>query len=396
VLAVQPLFFVGAQFANLDMLVAGCISACVLCAAHAALCLQAGLPHRCALLAGYAMAALGVLAKGLIGIVIPALVLGVWLLARRQWRLLPRMLWLPGPALFLLLSAPWFLAMDRLHPGFLHHFFVVQHLQRYAAGGFNNVQPFWFYPVALALCTLPWLPWLWPLRRRLAERDDAVRTLMLAWLAVVVLFFSLPASKLVGYVLPAVPPLAAMLAEGAALAQGSRRAMAASAVLSSLAGLGLVLALTLWPPHTQRELGAALAAQRAAGEPVATLLPYPYDLPFHARLREPLLVANRWADGTTPRRDDWHQELADAARFAPAAAARTLVEADALPARLCAAAVSWVITAAAPAQRAPWLATAQPVFAGHDATLWRLRGDDPALAASPGCAQRPSAGSPSR
>ena len=67
VLLAQPLWLVGGQFANLDMLVAGCITATVLTLAHAALSLEAGLPHRRSLWLAYGLAGLGVLAKGLIG-----------------------------------------------------------------------------------------------------------------------------------------------------------------------------------------------------------------------------------------------------------------------------------------------------------------------------------------
>ena len=151
VLLAQPLFFGAAQFANLDMLVTGCITASIVLAAHAALCSERGLPYRSALAAAYAAAALGVLAKGLIGIVIPALIISAWLLARRRWRVLFALLWWPGIALFLLLTAPWFIAMQLKFSDFSYYFFVVQHFKRFAAGGFNNVQPFWFYPALLIL-----------------------------------------------------------------------------------------------------------------------------------------------------------------------------------------------------------------------------------------------------
>ena len=61
-LLVQPLFFAGGQFANLDMLVAGCITATVLALAHAALCFEQGLAYRRVLWLAYGLAALGVLA----------------------------------------------------------------------------------------------------------------------------------------------------------------------------------------------------------------------------------------------------------------------------------------------------------------------------------------------
>jgi 4-amino-4-deoxy-L-arabinose transferase-like glycosyltransferase len=386
VLAVQPLFYVGAQFANLDMLVAGCISATVLGLAHAALCLDAGLPHRRTLLGAYAMAALGVLAKGLIGVVIPALVIGAWLLARRRWRLLAQLVSWPALAFFLALAAPWFIAMQWQHPAFLHYFFVVQHLQRFAGGGFNNVQPFWFYPAVLALCSLPWLPWLAPLAQPAGR--DPVRTLMLAWAAVVVLFFSLPASKLVGYVLPALPPLAALMAEGLALAlrqrpQAGRWALAGAAV-SLMVGLGLVLGLALRPPHSGRDLAHALAQQHGPGEPVIALRPYPYDLAFYARLQAPIVVVDDWAQHRAQPRDDWRKELSDAAAFAPQAGGHTLLPPAALSALLCHAPVSWIL-AGTGVLPAPLPAGARLVFADHDAALWRVRPGDPGVAAALGC-----------
>lgn len=102
VLAVQPLFFLGAQFANLDMLVAGCITATVLALAHAALSFEAGKLDRRALWLAYGLAALGVLAKGLIGFVLPAMIVGLWVILRGRWRSLLALLSLPGVLLFLL------------------------------------------------------------------------------------------------------------------------------------------------------------------------------------------------------------------------------------------------------------------------------------------------------
>lgn len=215
-LLAQPLFYIGGQFANLDMLVAGCITATTVLLAHAALSIEQGLPYRRVLLAAYAMSALGVLSKGLIGAVLPALVLLVWLGATRRWRILLRLTSLAGVVLFLLLAAPWFMAMQWKFPDFLNYFFVVQHFQRFAAGGFNNPQPVWFYPAVLLVFSLPGLPWLY---RQLArtqaptEPGRSIGALMWLW-ALVVVFFSIPQSKLLGYILPAVPPLACLMADG--------------------------------------------------------------------------------------------------------------------------------------------------------------------------------------
>jgi len=160
VLLVQPLFFLGAQFANLDMLVAGCISATVLLLADAALSAEQGRQHQGARDAAYVMAALGVLAKGLIGAVLPGLIVALWLLMRRRGAVLRALISWRGVLLFAAIACPWFIAMQLRFNGFLDYFFVVQHFKRFAAGGFNNVQPFWFYPAVLAAGAAPFLPWL--------------------------------------------------------------------------------------------------------------------------------------------------------------------------------------------------------------------------------------------
>src|SRR5690606_32784309 len=82
VLAVQPFVFGASHYANLDMLVAGIITATILLAASAALRLEARQPYRWVLALAYIALALGFLAKGLIGIVLPVGVIGLWLLGR--------------------------------------------------------------------------------------------------------------------------------------------------------------------------------------------------------------------------------------------------------------------------------------------------------------------------
>ena len=86
ILATTPLFFGGAQYANHDMLVAGFISMAIALTADAVLSLQATQPWRIQLLGGWLCAALGLLSKGLIGIVLPGGVVFFWLLLVNRWR----------------------------------------------------------------------------------------------------------------------------------------------------------------------------------------------------------------------------------------------------------------------------------------------------------------------
>ena len=395
VLLAQPLWTLGGQFANLDMLVAACISGTILLFAHAALCEQRALPYHRALAGAYAMAALGVLAKGLIGALLPALVIVSWLAMQRQRRTLRAMLWWPGGVLFVLIAAPWFVVMQMRHAEFFDYFFIVQHFKRFTSGGFNNVMPFWFYPAALALCTLPWWPWMRGMVRRGAlheAQQGDVRMLMWLWLGSIVLFFSLPASKLLGYVLPAVPPLAWLIADAylrVDMASTRRqRLWWASAGVAGAVSMGAVIALTVQPQHSSRDIARALAKHRAPHETVYLLGRFDYDLPFYARLRAPIVVVDRWGDPDFVAHDNWRKELIDAGRFAPSAADQVLLQPEALASSLCAGTVSWVVGSTEMTGTHPFLTEAAEAARQRDTRLWMIDPAWPKLAAALGCAAR--------
>jgi len=122
VLATSPFYFLAAQYANHDMLVAGLITAAVLAFVRGA---DAQARERLAwTLAAWAACAFALLAKGLIGVVLPAIVVGGWLLAQRRWRDVVALLHPLGLALFALVAAPWMLAMQSRYPGFFDYFIV--------------------------------------------------------------------------------------------------------------------------------------------------------------------------------------------------------------------------------------------------------------------------------
>lgn len=396
----QPLFYLGGQFANLDMLVAGLITATVLLLADALLCAEQGLPYQVSLTAAYASAALGVLAKGLIGAVIPVLVLIAWMIVtRRRYR--PAALISPlGVLLFVAIAAPWFLAMQRRYAGFFDYFFIVQHVRRFAAGGFNNVQPPWFFAALLALATLPWWPWYRNLTRARDGGDatrGALRSLMVVWALVVLVFFSLPASKLVGYILPALPPLAWLAADGFALriatpSRAARLGWSLTALLLPALSVGVVVAMVIEPGASSRALAQALAQQRVAGQPVLAIDSYPFDLAFYAGLREPLPVVGDWSDPRLRRTDDWRKELADAGGFAAAPLReRSLLSRAALEPRLCEAPLTWVVAARDAPVSHRVLAGARQVAVSRDLGLWAVQRDAAPLS---GCRETPTSGSP--
>lgn len=391
-LVTQPFYFGGAQYANLDMLVAGCMAATVALAAHAVLSREAGQPHRLALWGAYGMAGLGLLAKGLIGLVLPGGIIVLWLLARGRWRAVPGLLSLPGLTVLALVAAPWFVAMQRLYPDFFHYFFVYQHFQRFTQTGFNNMHAWWYYVPLIVGLTLPWVPaWIaarwWPGRPApVPARTDAapghdmaaLRWLMWSWLLVVVGFFSLPASKLPGYVLPALPPLGFLVADAL-----MRRWPAANAVAPRLwAGGAAALCVVLigvtvkYDKQSTRPVLPILQPLLKQGVPLVYVHEYVYDLPFYLERVDPVPVIGDWADPDIPKHDNNRKELFDAGVFRPELARRILVPQADWHRWLCMNPRLAVMAPHDAIEAYPVLASQPPVIRLKLWSLWVLDRDD--------------------
>lgn len=346
-LLTQPFYFGGAQYANLDMLVAGCITATIVLAAHAILLAEQDLPHRASLWGAYALAGLGLLAKGLIGLVLPGAVLIGWLLLSGRWR---RVLWLisvPGLLVFAAVAAPWFVLMQRLYPDFFHYFFVYQHFQRFTQTGFNNAHPIWFYVPLIVGLTLPWWPvWVWSWFTRPASVAPApnqpagLNLLMWVWLIVIVGFFSLPASKLPGYVLPALPPLAYLMADGALRCSpgrwwGGGRGLWATSLVSAVVCALLIGAAVRYDKQSTRPMVTLVQPLLQQGVPLLYVDEFAYDLPFYLGLRQPVAMLADWQSPELPLHDNDQKELFDAGEFKPALARDLLIEPSQWRAWLC-------------------------------------------------------------
>jgi 4-amino-4-deoxy-L-arabinose transferase-like glycosyltransferase len=176
------------------------------------------------LLAGfYAGVGASLLAKGLVGIVVPFGVIGLYYLLRRKWPAKATFVsaaW--GVPLALAVAAPWYAPVIARHGWtFLDEFFIQHHFARYVSNKYHHPQPFYFYLPVMTLLALPWTAFLVAAlarARRWNWREETVESkfhiFALAWLIAPVLFFSFSGSKLPGYVLPALP--------GAALLVGGR------------------------------------------------------------------------------------------------------------------------------------------------------------------------------
>jgi 4-amino-4-deoxy-L-arabinose transferase-like glycosyltransferase len=184
-----------------------------------------------------------VLAKGPVGVIMPTAVVTAFVLWQRQWRIAWDPRWLLNFAAFALTALPWYIWVGIETKGeFLVGFLWKHNIERGTTVLESHTGFPGFYLVVLILGTMPWsiflvpacwfaawsairCPWTWcqawwsgasevgdeEAEDRLTDKPSAYR-LLACWIAVYLLFFSVAATKLPNYVLPALVPCTLLIA----------------------------------------------------------------------------------------------------------------------------------------------------------------------------------------
>ncbi len=158
----------------------------------------------------WAAAALAVLAKGPVGLLVPLGIALAALALERRLRDWGRFAPVAGPLLFAAIVGAWMIVASA---GGEYSVWAAlrEHVFERAALGMHHRQPPWYYLGVLPVQLMPWSP-LMPGAIVLAwRRRDAGDRFLLVWAAFVVLFFSIPIEKRDLYVLPAYPALALLV-----------------------------------------------------------------------------------------------------------------------------------------------------------------------------------------
>ncbi len=231
--------------------------------------------------------AIGMLAKGPVGVVLTMIPVGVWSLwkggTRNVWNRLP---WISGSVLAAALSIPWYLLEEARTPGYLDYFIVGEHWKRYTQNGWKgdmfgtaHARPRGIiWPLALAV-TLPWsVVWIGLLWTRRRSRDplpadpddDGWNAYLWLWALTPAVFFTFAGNILWTYVLPGLPAFALLVAQAwvAAGDQRPRWMSMKAAALTMPVGLLLAVAFILprvAPDHSQKALVAEYLAKRTSG-----------------------------------------------------------------------------------------------------------------------------------
>ena len=233
-LVTMPFYFLMARQAITDMPFVALMTSGAMCFAIA---LWDERAHRSAwAYAGYTFLAFATLAKGLLGFGLAAAAFLAWFLVTGEWRLLARLrlvervrgVPLPfGPAVFLAIAAPWYVAMslfrglDDESKTFAYRFWIHDHLRRLGAGVHTTTPggTFDYFIEQLGFGLFPWVAAVPGALGELARvrlsgrsrRDDLVLFSGL-WAIVAYVTMSLSSTKFHHYVFPAVPAFAILCA----------------------------------------------------------------------------------------------------------------------------------------------------------------------------------------
>ncbi|HVQ31705.1 MAG TPA: glycosyltransferase family 39 protein [Vicinamibacteria bacterium] len=213
ILSTSVLWFAYGRAASMDMLLSACVTAAI---GLLALRLFDAVGSWAVPAAGAAMG-LATLAKGPLGVLLPGLVLVGFAAFARDLRPLRLALNPLSIVAFLAVAAPWYgaiLADQGRH--FVDVFLLNHNVARFTSTVHNHPGPFVYYLPVLLMGFFPWSAFLLPALAGTKPRRERLDLFLVLWLVLPLAFFSLAGSKLPGYVLPCLAPLALLLGRAAA------------------------------------------------------------------------------------------------------------------------------------------------------------------------------------
>ncbi len=175
-------------------------------------------------LAFYILIALGILAKGPVGIVLPGLIISLFLLYLGQFRsVLAEMQAIRGLLIILFITLPWYILVTWANgQEYINSFFGYHNFERFTSVVNRHSAPWYFYFIVVLLGFAPWSLYL-PLaiarlkwwQRTYWQRQPRIQQLglfALCWFVAIFGFFTVAATKLPSYVLPLMPAAAILVA----------------------------------------------------------------------------------------------------------------------------------------------------------------------------------------
>ncbi len=199
--------------------------------------------RRDAYLYGFALfAALAVLTKGPIAIVILLFSTVIYLSVRKEFGILKKFLIHPWVLVFCVISVPWYALIVAEHGrAFIDEFIVHDNWHRILRAEHKNFDHWHFYPMVVVTGVFPWTFYLLTMNEGLKKYKKEYLFFAL-WFCVTFFIFQGCHSKLASYILPLMPAVVIPLSLSiCALSQRSRR-MIVLAVLYGILGVAVLAA----------------------------------------------------------------------------------------------------------------------------------------------------------
>jgi 4-amino-4-deoxy-L-arabinose transferase-like glycosyltransferase len=205
-------------------------------------------------IAFYVLCALAVLTKGPVGVVLPVLIVGAFLLYVGQLKAVLREIYpIRGSVLFLAITLPWYVLVIRANgQTYIDAFFGYHNFERFTSVVNHHAAPWFFYILVVLVGFLPWSVFLpvaiarlrfWQVAHwRQQPRSAHLGLFALIWFAVIFAFFTIAVTKLPSYVLPLMPA-AAILVALMWSDQSARTSIDRGVKISSWVSIAVMLAL---------------------------------------------------------------------------------------------------------------------------------------------------------
>ncbi len=250
---------------------------------------------------------IGLLAKGPLAIVLLGLALFLWAICSPKvrlaliWQKLP---WLRGLALMALIAFPWYVMAEIRTPGFLYHFIIGEHIERYfvkdwAGGRFaaSHGEPLgmiWWFAIE---SFLPWLLlaipalYLWWRNRKQASSTaitvfnvpSSETQYLLCWILAPLLLFSLSSNILEAYMLTALPAFALLMSRLVIHLLERSSAWRWSMMLAVPAPLVVVIAVVFYNPVLDKQSQKHLLENWSQGTPLVYIGKVPPSAAFYSQ-----------------------------------------------------------------------------------------------------------------
>jgi len=217
--ALSPLIIIWSRAAVSDALLTGTLGISLLLFWRR---MASEINHQC--ITAWVFLGFAILTKGPVAFVLAILTITSFLCTQRDWKtLLYKINPKKGFLITSLISVPWYV-LELIKEGkpFWDNFFGYHNFQRYTSVVNNHSEPFWFFLFIMILASLPFTPFLFygifkaskdflKSSKEICDVKETLHTYSLCWLTSVLIFFSISATKLPSYWLPAIPAAAILI-----------------------------------------------------------------------------------------------------------------------------------------------------------------------------------------